>query len=86
MKGAILNLAGQILFGLSLLLCIPPVMSNKEAAPPSDMPVWVVLILFALSKVCLKLAGNEKGWSMALQAGIFAVFVVVLKSRLSLGL
>lgn len=50
------------------------------------MPVWVILILFALSKVCLKLAGNEKGWSMALQAGIFAVFVVVLKSRLSLGL
>ena len=86
MKGVVLNLSGQLLFGASLLFCIPPVLSTTEARPPSGMPTWVILTLFALSKAFIKLAGNERRWSIALQVGIFAVFVVALKERLSLGL
>jgi hypothetical protein len=86
MKGVVLNLAGQILFGIALLFCIPPVISTTEAPPPSGLPLWVILTLFALSKAFIKFAGNEKGWSLALQMGIFAMFVVALKERLSLGL
>ena len=86
MKAVVLNLSGQILFGMALLFCIPPVMSNTGSPPPSGMPLWVILALFALSKTFIKFAGNEKRWSIAFQVGIFAVFVVALKDRLSLGL
>ncbi|MCX6851755.1 MAG: hypothetical protein NTY98_22875 [Verrucomicrobia bacterium] len=86
MKAVALNLSGQILFGMALFFCIPPVMSNTGSPPPSGMPLWVILALFALSKTFIKFAGNEKGWSIAFQVGIFAIFVVALKERLSLGL
>jgi hypothetical protein len=86
MKAVVLNLSGQILFGMALLFCIPPVMSDTGSPPPSGMPLWGILALFALSKTFIKFAGNEKGWSIAFQVAIFAVFVVALKNRLSLGL
>ncbi|WP_395730613.1 hypothetical protein [Prosthecobacter sp.] len=82
MKSILLNLTGQILFGLALLLCIPPVSSGPESSPLSFMPPWVMLALFASSQACIKLAGIDKGWSYAMQGGIFTVFVLALQHRL----